>query len=190
MRKADRSGSETKEAIEAKWATKASESEVVKAASTEEGEASDGEHEEEASQDSVSEAVPEEPKKPYRIPKRPRPDEKELLPGTKRSYTPSALSIPTGPRQLGPAASRSHPPSTEYLSRSWNAPAPSSAYVPPQQGQDSVYGRRDFAERQPAPERGRGRQNGRPNHQGGGHYRGGQIDPRYGNGYYGNGYGR
>jgi hypothetical protein len=123
----------------------------------------------------------EEPKKPYRIPKRTRPDEQQQLPAPKRPYAS------TGYRELAPAPPRSD---SGHLSRAWNAPAPSSAYAPPPTGQESVYSRRDFAARQSEPRRGGGRPYNRSSGSGEGraHYQGGQLDPRYGEGYRGDSY--
>ncbi|KAH7084419.1 hypothetical protein FB567DRAFT_498409 [Paraphoma chrysanthemicola] len=89
----------------------------------------------------------EAPKKPYRIPKRPRPDDIDTPP----------RSAPAGPRALAPASPYSPSPRPYHrgpMSRPWNVPAASSAYVPSQREQGSVYGRRDIPSTRPDLRRG------------------------------------
>ncbi|KAH7072134.1 hypothetical protein BKA63DRAFT_554971 [Paraphoma chrysanthemicola] len=97
--------------------------------------------------DLCGESMVETPKKPYRIPKRPRPDDIDTPP----------RSAPIGPRALAPASPYSPSPRPYHrgpMSRPWNVPAPSSACMPPQQEQGSVYGRRDLPSIRPDPRRG------------------------------------
>jgi hypothetical protein len=125
-------------------------------------EAQDDEHEDEAKSDRLSvQPAPEEPKKPYRIPKRVRPEHQEVLPTPKRPYTPSARAISTDYRPLEPAPPRSATANSGFLGRSYNSRAPSSAYQPPRPAQDSVCGRRDLDDRRPDPRRDERRQIGR-----------------------------
>ena len=169
VRKRARAGSETTEAVEEQRDTDlAAENEIN---------ALDEKLADDTALDTLPEkSGPEEVKKPCRIPKRSRPEERDSLPESKRSNTPSA----TGPRRYARDLSRSQYPSTAHLSRSWNTPAPSSAYASPHREQDSVFGRRDYTERQPAPDRGRGRQSGRSNVSGGSHDRAREYDSRHG----------
>jgi hypothetical protein len=130
VRQARRKEGELKSVLEARWAARIAASEEVEMADEEQ-------HDDAARVETPSEVVAEEPKKPYRIPKRPRPLDSDQ----------QAPSIPTRPRLLAPAVPRpasSYPHYGGPLSRPWHAPAPSSAYRPSQQGQESVYGRRDL----------------------------------------------
>ncbi|KAF2821014.1 hypothetical protein CC86DRAFT_107424 [Ophiobolus disseminans] len=190
-RKATRSGSEIEEPVEPNGS----------AIRLGRFSAEDVEQEQEDVAEHVSipeESVPEKPKKPYRIPKRLRPAEIGLPPVPKRAHTPSVSNFSNDKDRFAPSSSHSYPPNSGHLGRSWNAPAPSSAYTSHQEAQDSVYGRRDFTERQAEPNLGRGRHSDRFNRHRGLPYQDVQYDsrydqrydPRYGDRYYGDGYGR
>lgn len=135
---------------------------------------------------------PEKPKKPYVIPKKRRsPEESNPHPLPKKPDIAPDSRTPSGPRHLASTAPRSDTSSyydISYLSRSWDAPAPSSSYTPPQAGQDSVYGRRDYAERQPEPSRYGRRQHSHFNARGESYRPARQHDSWHGDRYYGNGY--
>jgi hypothetical protein len=114
-------------------------------------EALEDEHEDETKSDRPSlQPAPEEPKKPYRIPKRVSPEHQEILPAPKRTYNLSARAMSTDHR---PAPPQSATAKSGFLGPSYDSRAPSSAYAPPRPVQDSVYGRRDLDNRRPDPRR-------------------------------------
>jgi hypothetical protein len=90
---------------------------------------------------------------PYRTPKRPIPVDVDLLSSHKKPKTltdprpslPLHMFAPAAPHPLA----SSYAPGMSIMSRNWNDFAPSSAYAPQQQGQEDVYGRRDYQAWQP-----------------------------------------
>jgi hypothetical protein len=135
--------------------------------------------------------VLEEPKTPYRIPKRPRLIDIDLLPAPEQPSLSLGSRSHAGTRWLAPTPPRSQVPSspqnTSSTNRSWIAPIPSSVYMPQQQTHADVYGRREYHARQPAQGHGATYQHERPREGFGSET---QYSIRYGNDAYGNGYWR
>jgi len=137
IRKAARKESEVKNALKKEP--------VAESTNETSNEALPEEHEDNAKNDQPSiHPPPKQPKKPYRIPKRVRPSQEDQLPVPKRPYNSSPSTAFPSYRPLAPAPPRD----PALLARSWDSRAPSSAYQPPRQAQDSVHGRRDLADRQ------------------------------------------
>ncbi|KAF1936909.1 hypothetical protein EJ02DRAFT_357979 [Clathrospora elynae] len=126
-RQAERKGAEEKDRLQAKWPVRQS---------------GHFERSPEKAAEEVIETVeePKEKKKePYRIPKRPCPTQ-ELLPASKK-----LAKIPPANGQGAPCISSElcADRQSSHLSRAWDTPAPSSAYMQPHKVYDEAYDRRD-----------------------------------------------
>jgi hypothetical protein len=167
MRQSARKGDTSKRVLKTKWASRAAEKDNVKV--------DDGGDME--LDDTPTKRVTEELKKPYRIPKRSRLMDNDLL------LAPKRPSLATSPRsEVSPS-----PQSTPCTNRSWTAPRTPSAYMLQQQARLDVYSRRECHARQPDQRRGGAYQHERRREIFG---QGGQSYTGYGNEAYGNGYRR
>ena len=161
-----KTGHDAEQGLEARWADKLT---------AEYDSDSAGEAENSAEQAVPSVEAEQEPKYTAPLHKRPHPVEQtpdySSLPSMKKARTtstslqsspglpiPAGPRIPTDPRSDRATSTNSHLPPPlmggSHLSRAWNTPPSSSAYVPPQNPQNSVYGRRDVPPRQPDVPRG------------------------------------
>jgi hypothetical protein len=171
IRQATRIEDDVKRALKAKWAARLVVEEEVNLA--------DARKNHPESTDKQKGLGGKEEKQSKGIVKRPYPQQPDysLLPAIRKKarLTPTDEQIPSRPRiPIGPRGLTQNPLRSDtsthhaHLNRSSNNPPPAPAYVPHQDPQGTLYGRRDYVEtQQPEPQSGSAHETERPYTQGG-----------------------